>query len=196
MKYVLFFIFCITSSMNASAQVYKTQFLGWVGKQQQSRFVDGSVFHVCYNNSGGQCGNIALTTGKSTCFTRGFNLGVSGTQGAKWELPVAVPGLQLSGQVTVQWQACNIRQETITCSPNPGWKGQAAILVGDRVGRTKITGVQNNTVASRDGKTCPRGFVLKWLGKSGYACNWNGGTWEAEGYLPEFRYSTCNYQRI
>jgi hypothetical protein len=171
---------------------YKTQFAGWNGKQQRSQFIDASGWHACYNSNGGSCGSRSLTTGTSACITRGFSIG------GDFDVSRAIGGMKIKADYKQQWTSCNTRAETITCSPKPGWKGRAAVLFGERVGTLRVVGTH---IPRYDtwGKTCARGY---WADRgrdpdAGTAqCVWDNQSWTTSGYLPEFRYSTCDYQRI
>jgi hypothetical protein len=173
----------------AAAQQLKTTFGGWVGKQQRSEFIDGSDWHYCFSNQGGACGSVALTTGHSSCVTRGFNIGI------KWAVPVKVGSLEVNGGYNNSWTACNIRSETVTCSPKPGWKGRAAIIISERIGTVNVVGGDPDFYTTLS-SSCPTGWKSNWEGGQRWSCRYDGGTYSKDGYLPEWRGSTCDYERI
>lgn len=177
----------VALSAYASDGELKTQFLGWIGKNQRGYYLDTSEWHYCFSNSGGSCGTVALTTGHSTCHTSGFNLG------GKWAIPTKIGGLEINTSLNQSWTACNIRSETVTCGPNRGYKGRAVINFSERWGKLRVTG--GDTYLTNRG-SCPAGWKLDWLGSTLWRCTYNGGTYTKEGYLPEWRGSSCNYERI
>jgi hypothetical protein len=186
---VLFSLVLCLFSGAAAAQQLRTTFGGWIGKQQRSEYIDGSDWHYCFSNRGGSCGAVALTTGHNTCVTRGFNIGL------KWSVPTRVGSMEINGGYNQSWSACNVRQETVTCSPKPGWKGRAAIIFSERVGRVNVVGGDPDYYVTLE-SSCPAGWKSNWEGGYGWSCRYNGGTYSRHGYLPEWRGSTCDYERI
>ncbi|NVH78031.1 hypothetical protein FSB08_37590 [Paraburkholderia sp. JPY432] len=169
-----------------SAQTLNTQFLGWIGKNQHGYYLDESDWHYCFGGSGGSCGTVALTTGHSSCHTTGF------TVGAKWKIPIKIGGMEIDVGINKSWTACNIRSETVTCDPNPGWKGRAVINFSERWGKVHVTGGDDYPSLG----SCPAGCRADWQGDMFWLCTYVGGAYDREGYLPEWRGSSCNYQRI
>lgn len=164
-----------------------TRFEGWLGKNQKGHYLDTSNWHYCFNNEGGSCGSVALNTGSSTCHTTGFNIGT------KWAVPTRVGGLEINSGFNKSWTACNVRSETVTCSPNRGWKGRAVINFSERWGRVRVLG--GETYFQRSSQ-CPAGWKSEWMGGPSWRCTYTGGQYTRDGYLPEWRGSSCNYQRI
>lgn len=173
---------------SAGAAQLATRFDGWVGKQQRSQFIDASSWHYCYSNQGGSCGSVALTTGHSACVTRGFNIGT------KWAIPTRIGGLEMNSGYNNSWTACNIRSETVTCSPNVGWHGRAAILFSERVANITVTGGDPDYYVTQN-SSCPSGWTSRWDGGSRWSCRYTGFKGTVSGYYPEWRGSTCDYQR-
>src|SRR4051812_7933841 len=120
LKIALLFV-AVASSAIVSARegVVNTQFQGWLGKNQHGYIMDHSDWHYCWSDTGGSCGSKSLTTGHSTCHSHGFDIGAS------WS-PPQIGGMGISGSYSRSWTACNNRSETITCSPNKGYRGRAA----------------------------------------------------------------------
>jgi hypothetical protein len=177
-----------------AAPKYNTQFKGWNGKQQRSSFLNTSTWHSCFNDRGGSCGSTSMTTGSSSCTTTGFDVG------GGFDLPIKIPGLNVYGGFNKSWTACNVKSETITCSPNRGWKGRAAVLFSQRVGTLRMTGGNPREYRGKWNENCARGY-RKSLKASGvgtiqvYTCTFRD-QFETRGYLPEFRTHTCDYKRI
>ena len=182
---LLFFCLLIFGSY-AGAQTLNTQFEGWIGKNQQGFFLDTSEWHYCFNSAGGNCGSVALTTGASTCHSQGFDIG------GAWSPPKII-GLGIAGDYNRSWTACNSRSETISCSPNVGYKGRATVNFSQRWGTERVLGA-SNYLTSR--ASCPAGFRLDWLGGPSWRCTYVGGSYTKDGYLPEWRGSSCDYQKI
>ncbi|NUX59426.1 hypothetical protein [Paraburkholderia youngii] len=170
-----------------SAQTLNTQFLGWIGKSQHGYSLDGSDWHYCFGGSGGSCGTVALTTGHSSCHTTSFNIG------AQWGIPIKIGSMAIDVGINKSWTACNIRSETVTCGPNPGWKGRAVINFSERWGKVHVIGADNYLTLQ---SSCPAGWRSDWMGGWSWRCTYVGGAYDREGYLPEWRGSSCNYQRI
>lgn len=175
-------------SCYAADGVANTRFEGWLGKNQKGHFLDTSNWHYCFNNNGGNCGSVSLNTGSSTCHTTGFNIGT------KWNVPTKIGGLEINSGFNKSWTACNVRSETVTCSPNRGWKGRAAINFSERWGRARVLG--GDTYFVYGGNNCAAGWTGKWERGSSWRCTYTGGQYSSDGYLPEWRGSSCNYQRI
>ncbi|WP_156369584.1 hypothetical protein [Duganella sp. Leaf126] len=171
----------------AGAQSLNTQFQGWLGKNQHGYYLDGSEWHYCFSNQGGSCGSVGLTTGHSSCHTTGFNIG------GKWAIPTRIGGMEINASANRSWTACNIRSETITCSPNKGYKGRAVINFSERYGRLRVTGGDTYLTIDND---CPDKWRADWLGGTSWRCVYVGGTYDTDGYLPEWRGSSCDYERI
>ncbi|USX26027.1 hypothetical protein NHH73_26250 [Oxalobacteraceae bacterium OTU3CINTB1] len=186
-KIVLLFVLMSVFSGMAGAQALDTRFEGWLGKNQHGYYLDGSEWHYCFGNRGGSCGSVALTTGHSSCRTTGFNIG------GKWAIPTRIGGMEVNASANRSWTACNIRSETITCTPNKGYKGRAVINFSERMGRIRVLGAQNYLSIDND---CPAGFRNDWLGGTSWRCTYVGGTYNVDGYLPEWRGSSCQYEKI
>lgn len=165
-----------------------TRFEGWLGKNQKGHYLDTSNWHYCFNNDGGSCGSVALNTGSSTCHSRGFNIGT------KWAIPTRIGGLEINSGWNQSWTACNVRSETVTCSPNRGWKGRAVINFSERWGRVRVTG--GDTYFSYGGNNCAAGWKGQWESGASWRCTYSDGQYSRDGYLPEWRGSSCGYQRI
>jgi len=175
-------------SCYANDGVVNTRFEGWLGKKQKGHFLDTSDWHYCFNNNGGSCGSVSLNTGSSTCHTTGFGIGT------KWAIPTRIGGLEINSGFNKSWTACNVRSETVTCSPNRGWKGRAAINFSERWGRVRVTG--GDTYFAFGGNNCASGWTGKWESGSSWRCTYTGGQYSRDGYLPEWRGSSCDYARI
>lgn len=167
----------------------RTTFSGWLGKQQQSSYIDGSEWHYCFGTQGGSCGSVALTTGGSACVSRGFGIAY------RWLVPIKIGSMDISGGYNQSWMACNTRSETVTCSPNKGWKGRAAIILSQRIGRVNVVGGDPDFYVTLK-SSCPAAWKSNWEGGEHWSCRYDGGTYSRDGYLPEWRGSTCDYERI
>lgn len=188
-KIALLFVLVAAYSglVGATEGTLNTQFWGWVGKNQHGYYLDGSDWHYCFNNSGGSCGTVALTTGHSQCRTTGFNIG------GKWAIPTRVGGMEINAGANHSWTACNIRSETVTCGPNKGYKGRAVINFSERWGKTHVLGGDTYLTLR---SSCPAGWRSDWMGGSSWRCTYVGGSYTVEGYLPEWRGSSCQYSKI
>ncbi|HLO95378.1 MAG TPA: hypothetical protein VK195_13780 [Burkholderiaceae bacterium] len=162
-----------------------TQFRGWIGKDQKGYFLDTSQWHHCWGGQGGSCGSISLSTGNSTCHSQGFDIG------GNWA-PPQLGGMGIHGGYNRSWTACNNRSETVTCSPNPGWKGRAVINFSKRWGKMHVVGGDNYLTLK---SSCPAGWRSDWMGGQRWRCTYTGGSYDRDGYLPEWRGSSCNYAR-
>ena len=171
----------------AGDDVIYTESGGWIGKKQKGHYLDGSSWHYCFNDRGGSCGSVSLTTGHSACKSRGFNISNSFT------LPQKIGGMDIGLGYNQSWTACNNRSETVTCSPNRGWKGRAVINFSERWGRLRVVG---GSTYFQNKPNCPDGWKSEWMGWSSWRCKYNGGRYSRDGYLPEWRGSSCNYKRI
>ncbi|MBB3801562.1 hypothetical protein FHR47_001810 [Xanthomonas arboricola] len=183
----------LTTIGMAQAAELTTSFQGWLGKNQKSEFVDASRWASCYNNGGGECVVVSLTSGTSQCYEQSFDMGVG------YELPA--PGgwgpFSLSGSKGYSWSSCHERSETTQCQPKPGFKGRAAVLMGERWGTLKATGGKPYRY-DHDG-TCPQHWSH--TARAGFKflisqCEYSGGTFTKDGYLPEFENLTCDYEKI
>ena len=98
LKIALLFVLVAAYSglVGATEGTLNTQFWGWVGKNQHGYYLDGSDWHYCFNNKGGSCGTVALTTGHSQCRTTGFNIG------GKWAIPTRVGGMEINAGPTIR----------------------------------------------------------------------------------------------
>ena len=187
MKIAFLFVLMAAYSGLAGAQQLNTQFWGWIGKDQHGYYLDGSSWHYCFSDRGGSCGSVALTTGHSQCRTTGFNIG------AKWAIPTKIGGMEINASANHSWSACNIRSETVTCSPKVGWKGRAVINFSERRGKMRVLGAENYLTLR---SSCPAGWRSDWMGGPSWRCTYVGGAYTIEGYLPEWRGSSCQYDRI
>ncbi|MFT0175301.1 hypothetical protein ACLKMY_41880, partial [Paraburkholderia mimosarum] len=111
--------------------------------------------------------------------------------GAEWGIPIKIGGMAIKGRINSSWTACNIRSETVTCGPKPGWKGRAVINFSERWGKVHVTGGDDYSSL----ESCPAGWRADWQGDMFWLCKYVGGTYDREGYLPEWRGSSCDYQR-
>ena len=91
------------------------------------------------------------------------------------------------------WTACNIRSETVTCGPNKGYRGRAVINFSERWGKTHVLGGDTYLTLR---SSCPAGWRSDWMGGSSWRCTYVGGSYTVEGYLPEWRGSSCQYSKI
>jgi hypothetical protein len=187
-KIVLVFVWMAAFSglVGAKEGEVITQFKGWIGKNQKGYYLDASGWHYCFSDKGGSCGSKSLTTGRSSCTSNGFDIGAS------WS-PPKVGGMSISGGYNRSWSACNNRSETITCAPNRGYKGRAVVNFSKRWGKIHVVGGENYLTLR---SSCPAGWRSDWMGGSGWRCTYVGGSYDRDGYLPEWRGSSCQYNKI
>ncbi len=160
-----------------------TTFGGWLGKNQKSFYEDHGTLSVCYGDEA-HCPTSTESTTRGACRDQSFDMGGS------WELPLKIPGLSLSGNFSNSWTECNEKAEENSCPPKAHSAYAPAILVGERWGRTHVTHV--NTGWFQNG-SCEAGYKKTWMGGANFRCEYNGAPYDKDGYLPEFRYKSCEY---
>ncbi|MCC4600718.1 hypothetical protein [Xanthomonas melonis] len=194
-KIAPFFLAAAATVGVADAAQLNTSFQGWLGKNQKSEFLDPSRWASCYNDHGGECTVVSLTSGTGQCHEESFDLGAS------FELPAPAGWgpFSLSGSKGSSWSACHERSETTQCQPKPGFRGRAVILMGERFGKLHVNGGTPSSYSIPAYQGCEN----KWNGTvrlSGRSlervCTYAGGTYDHQGYLPEFENLTCDYQKI
>lgn len=188
LKIALLFVLVAAYSglVGATEGTLNTQFGGWIGKSQHGYYLDPSSWAECPSNKGGKCPSLGLTTGRSQCQTTGFNIG------GKWKVP-GPGGMEINGGANHSWTACNIRSETVTCSPDVGYKGRAVVHFSERWGRMRVLGGDNYLTLR---SSCPAGWRSDWMGGSHWRCTYVGGSYDRDGYLPEYRHSACQYVHL
>ena len=184
-KIALFVLMAAGSGVAGAEEMLNTQFGGWIGRNQHGYIMDPSTWHHCFSKWGGGCGTVGKTTGSSDCRTTGFNIG------AKWAIPTRIGGMEVNASANRSWTACNIRSETVTCSPNVGYKGRAVVNFSARFGKMHVVGGTTHYTAFPN---CAAGWKTERIGR-GWRCTYVGGKYTVEGYLPEWRGSSCQYAR-
>ncbi|WP_115553112.1 hypothetical protein [Xanthomonas arboricola] len=162
-------------------------FNGWVGKTQKAFYEDGDFknWSTCFSSTNGSCSASTKSSTVGACRSTEFGIG------ADWELPMKIPGLSLSGSASHSWTECNERSESTECTPHVGFKGGTAVLVSERIGRTKYLGVF--AIPLGKVKLPANYFVSNYQGSKIY--QYSGAPIITQGYLPEYRAYGCQYVR-
>ena len=179
----------LSLGVSAAETFYHNQ---WIqrsdGNTTKVKTMDASGWHVCGSNqTGGSCGSRSISTGKSGCKSVSVSAGTSFSLNG-----FNIAGLSFDGGYSSSWSACNTRSETITCSPDKGYKGRAQIMMRIRYGQKKY---KRSGGYYRKGGTCDVGYVRDTV--NGLPMCVASGRWVyVSGYWPYQRYSTCWYQAL
>jgi len=118
----------ISSLSPASFAVYEANWKRWTSGSGVD-VVDYSGWHHCPRNQrGGSCGSRALRTGSSRCSGHGYSFGVDFEFPGQLVSWMGGKGFKLKGGRSYNWTTCNTRSESVTCSPNKGYRGRAEIF--------------------------------------------------------------------
>lgn len=199
--FILLFLLATSVSLPSHAGVQQNvSFQGWVGKRQKDQINDYSGWHACYSNRGGSCGSRSLTTGSSRCTSWGVGFGLDFEPKYK-----QFSGLKIKTGGTRTWSSCTTRSETVTCSPNVGYKGRSEIVTTARWGKMRVAGVKNyNNERQYYKNQCKTGYRETFNGT--FRCGAKGSSTcqrrtctktvhNREAYWPEKKWSRCRYVR-
>ncbi|MCS3809126.1 hypothetical protein [Xanthomonas sp. 4461] len=185
--YLVLLVLTMVGTAQASPDKHMfTTFGGWLGKNQKSFYEDPGDLAVCYGDEA-HCPTSTKSTTRGTCKEQSFDIGGS------WDVPIRIPGLSLAGNYNRSWTECNERADENSCPPKAHSKYAPAILVGERWGRTHVTGANSGWFQNG---SCEAGYKKTWMGGPNWRCEYNGAPYDKDGYLPEFRYVGCEYLPI
>jgi len=162
------------SSVAFSAQ--DASFIRWTSGTGTD-VIDASGWHHCPRNTrGGNCGRRALRTGSSHCRGQGYSFGIDFEFPGQLVSLIGGKGFKLKGGRNYSWTTCNTRAESISCSPNRGYKGRAEIF--------------------RNKRRADIGFA-QFYQSFGYGQSFWGDTTRKNLWWPTgYRYSKCTYRRL